>query len=101
MKLNTKTNKFHDKHGYPIYDGDVLKVFHFIGSRNKKHYMYKVASSKGEHMYAISITGLIRTPSAPHRCRLEVLGEESEVEIVAGSGPGDFYSFEQRDRIRD
>lgn len=31
-----------DKNGIIIEEFDVLKVFHFIGARRKKHYMYKV-----------------------------------------------------------
>ena len=30
-----------DKNLRPIRVGDVLKVFHFIGARRKKHFMYK------------------------------------------------------------
>jgi len=33
--------KLYDKNGMIIHVGDVLKVFHFVGARNKKHYMYK------------------------------------------------------------
>lgn len=33
----------YDKNRRPIQDGDILKVFHFIGERRKKHYMYKMA----------------------------------------------------------
>lgn len=36
MQLLDKTNR-------PIAPGDVLKVFHFIGARRKRHYMYKQA----------------------------------------------------------
>ena len=32
-----------DKSGRKIMPGDVLKVFHFIGARRKRHYMYKQA----------------------------------------------------------
>ena len=32
---------YFDKHGKQIREFDVLKVFHFIGSRRKKHYAYK------------------------------------------------------------
>lgn len=35
-------NQCFDKKGIPIRAGDVLKVFHFVGARNKKHYMYKM-----------------------------------------------------------
>lgn len=30
-----------DINGRPILPGDTLKVYHFTGTRNKKHYMYK------------------------------------------------------------
>ena len=33
-----------DKNGREIERGDVLKVFHFIGSRGKRHFMYKQAT---------------------------------------------------------
>ena len=32
-----------DKTGRHIQPGDVLKVFHFIGARGKRHYMYQQA----------------------------------------------------------
>jgi hypothetical protein len=31
-----------DKHGIPFEEFDVLKVFHFVGARRKKYYMYKI-----------------------------------------------------------
>lgn len=37
-----------DKKGIPIIKGDVLKVFHFVGRRNKKYYMYKYVLSTNE-----------------------------------------------------
>ncbi len=33
----------YDKNGRQIMRGDVLKVFHFVGARRKRHYMYKQA----------------------------------------------------------
>lgn len=32
-----------DKNGRQIERGDILKVFHFIGARKKRHFMYKQA----------------------------------------------------------
>lgn len=32
---------FVDKNGSEIKEYDVLKIFHFVGARRKKHYMYK------------------------------------------------------------
>ncbi len=43
-----------DKNGRTIEPGDVLKVFHFIGSRNKRHYMYKQAMRYREGRLLIS-----------------------------------------------
>lgn len=31
----------YDKTGREIMQGDVLKVFHFVGRRRKRHFMYK------------------------------------------------------------
>lgn len=31
----------YDRRGIPIERGDIVKVFHFIGARRKRHYMYK------------------------------------------------------------
>lgn len=31
--------------GNEIREGDILKVYHFTGARNKKHYMYKQVGS--------------------------------------------------------
>lgn len=37
------SGKVYDKTGREICVGDVVKVFHFIGARSKRHYMYKQA----------------------------------------------------------
>jgi len=36
----------YDKNRREIRRGDILKVFHFTGARNKRHYMYKQALGK-------------------------------------------------------
>ena len=33
--------KVYDKRGIPIERGDIVKVFHFVGPRRKREYMYK------------------------------------------------------------
>ena len=35
----------YDKNGIPILPGDTLKVFHFVGPRRQKFYMYKYVKS--------------------------------------------------------
>lgn len=41
--------EYYDKNGQRIREYDLVKVFHFTGARNKKHYMYKwvVAGERG------------------------------------------------------
>lgn len=31
----------YDRRGIPIERGDIVKVFHFVGARRRRHYMYK------------------------------------------------------------
>ena len=42
-----------DETGKPIKERDVIRVFHFIGARRKKHYMYKYVVVKNEELYAL------------------------------------------------
>ena len=37
-----------DEKGREIRPGDVLKIFHFVGARRKRHYMYEPATAKFE-----------------------------------------------------
>lgn len=37
----TLADRAYDKRGIPIEYGDVVKVFHYIGARRKRCYMYK------------------------------------------------------------
>lgn len=41
MEHGELTAAIYDRTGREIMQGDVLKVFHFTGRRNKQHYMYK------------------------------------------------------------
>ena len=38
-----------DKHKRKIEPGNVLKVFHFVGARRKRHYLYKQAVEYRSH----------------------------------------------------
>ena len=48
--------KFYDKHGTEIKEFAVLKIFHFIGTRKKKHYMYKWVREQGGHLVGMHLT---------------------------------------------
>lgn len=58
-------NECRDINGRRVEEFDVLKVFHFIGARRKKHYMYKQVrvvevtegKRKGLHLYGNHLCG--------------------------------------------
>ena len=39
----------YDKHGIPIERGDIVKVFHFVGARRKRNFMYKQCLGAGRY----------------------------------------------------
>ncbi len=64
-----------DKHGIPIERGDIVKVFHFVGARRKRHYMYK------------QCLGLSRYPSSPDGWQKVFFSHLNFCEIGDRSGP--------------
>lgn len=83
--------EFYDKNRRPVLVGDVLKVFHFIGARKKRYYMYKVAMKRGDGLRAVDVTELGQGVKDPHSCPMSALGE---FEIVQGFNPD--YEFRRK-----
>jgi len=54
-----------DKNGVTIEEFDVLKVFHFIGARRKKHYMYKMAILWEGKLYGAHLNSNPLKPAYP------------------------------------
>lgn len=52
-----KNGVFKDKNGVIVEEFDVLKVFHFVGKRNKKHFMYKWAKNKDGYLFFDHLEG--------------------------------------------
>jgi len=52
-----KWHDLYDKRGRQIKPFDVLKMFHFIGSRRKKYFMYKWVIVKNGHLYGHHLDG--------------------------------------------
>lgn len=74
--------EYRDMKGRLIGEGFILKVFHFIGARNKKYYMYKIAAVKNGHLVAMCIKELLtKGKDHAHTCRMEALPLE-DTEIV-------------------
>ena len=83
-----------DKNSRPILIGDVLKVFHFIGKRNKKNFMYKqVVEFNSSTSYKCSHLDL--KPKSYFTLQLDNRKHDS-IEIVQSRTPVD---FEEREKI--
>ena len=88
--------KSYDKTGREIMVGDVLKVFHFIGARKKKYYMYKyVTDLKHFERYSMYIISHLGTDISK-TFNLVATGKiNSDIEIVQGYGSNGIH-FEDR-----
>jgi hypothetical protein len=76
-----KSTKFYDKHGRQIHEFDVIKVDHFIGAQNKKHYMYKWVRVRNGELYALHLTN-DSLDGYYLKATSEDLGRISSVEVV-------------------
>lgn len=91
----------YDKHGIPIFVGDVIKVFHFIGARRKKYFMYKHVISEetvGNGTRFFKLSHLNLKDGGYYNLRAKDQVEEC-FEIVQGyAGVRTGLSFENRER---
>ena len=77
--------RLYDKKYREILEYDLLKVFHFIGARRKKHYMYKLVRIIDGRMSGMHLN------YRNEYFNLEAIANESGIikgaEIVQRSGP--------------
>ena len=97
--------RIHDRKGYPIYAGDLLKTYHFTGSRKRKYYMYHlvVAYDGGDRMISACELLVYKDKPLPG-CLVSccaVNGVLYDSEIVEGFGPDrEYVDFEDRPRMK-
>ena len=92
---NEKMEMAFDKHGREIMVGDTLKVYHFTGAKNKKHYMYKYVSGKTNKYFVIANLDTDKTTY-----RMNIDGNiHKDIEIVQGFGV-DGVPFDQRIEVK-
>jgi hypothetical protein len=95
---------YYDSKLRPIHKGDVLKVFHFTGSRNKKYYMYKVVMDFGyDFLFGVSLSDVgLKDLKECHKYPISYGADGRNViegtEIVEGFHGGD---FEDRERLEN
>ena len=79
-----KDNTYYDKNGEQILEGDLLKVFHFIGVRRKKHYMYQVVVMEDSNFPLDSVRFPVMSvssylPNSKPHCRMYVIADENRI----------------------
>lgn len=84
----------YDKHGYPIYPGDLLKTYHFTGARRKRYYLYHIVGEEAGRLF-------VYHPTFPTLTRATTLQADwtDTTEIIAGHGPGKILDFSHRPRL--
>jgi len=92
-------NRPRDKTGREIYPGDTLKVFHFIGARRKRHYMYK-------HVIGVTETGYLKVSHLGLEPDYYLIYQDGRthhgIEIVQGDGGVELgQDFSDRPRLPD
>lgn len=97
MRKTGKAGEIYDKNNIPIYPGDLLKSFHFMGRRRKRYYLYHVAVEREDgYMEMVPVHELGLPPSGGRVWLDQQYGDT--VEIIAGHGPDQCICFDERPR---
>tara|TARA_R110002094_G_scaffold110707_1_gene107822 strand:- start:445 stop:768 length:324 start_codon:yes stop_codon:yes gene_type:complete len=94
--------ELHDKNGYPIYPGDLIRQPHFRGARRKQHYLYHTAVMVNPDIGMEIVPTCHLQPEKAKgggRCRITA-GCVEHYEIIHGYGPDPILSFEDRPRLK-
>lgn len=93
------SEQFYDLKGVPIFPGDLLRTFHFIGSRRKRHYLYHTVVNEDGYLCMVP-TCWLETPlqKGGGKAMLKYMHPEKESEVIAGNGPEPYLSYEDRPR---
>ena len=93
-------NSIVDKRGIPFCEGDLVRSPHFIGARNKMHYLYHVIVEENGVLYMVPTSHLVsRFANYGGKCPLNAIYSDAwAAEIISGYGPEPYLSFDDRPR---
>ena len=86
--MSTKPNQTpHDGQGVPIYEGDMVRTFHYRHYRNRrKTYLYHVVKKVKGELWAMHYTVAAYPRKEDGSCPLHVLlRNHNDAEVVAGN----------------
>jgi hypothetical protein len=74
-----------DSKGVPIRVNDLLKIYHFTGSRKKQYWLYKRVMIINDKIWLVENSELGNQPTAEcHKCPISAV-REKEIEILDGN----------------
>jgi hypothetical protein len=92
----------YDMHGVPIYKGDLIRFLHFIGSRNKKHYLYHTVVEANGKLMLVPTSHLEPTKANDGGiCPLDAFSDSWAAEVISGYGPEPYLSYDERPKRKD
>lgn len=102
MPINTKPGDVHDKRGVPIYPGDLIRSFHFIGPRKRRYYLYHVAVWNSEESCMEMVPTSELEPSRRNRGGRCWLTQDlmHDAEVISGHGPGNIIDYLDRPKVK-
>lgn len=90
---------FYDVKDRPIYPGDLLRTFHFVGSRNKRYYLYHTVVLEGNELYMVPTCHLEPShATGGGKANLKYMHPETKSEIIHGYGPSPYLRYDERPR---
>jgi hypothetical protein len=99
-----ENGKYHDLKGVPIYCGDLLRTFHFIGPRRKRYYLYHgvIYNTKEDCLEMVPVSELATGKSGGGRFWLRGHLNSSGMiaaEVISGYGPNG-TPYEDRPKLK-
>lgn len=93
------TEQSYDMKGYPIYLGDLLRSFHFVGPRRKMYYLYHTVVLEKGNLYMVPTSHLESSlANGGGKCLLKWYQTDTESEIISGHGPDPYLTWDERPR---
>ena len=90
----------HDKHGIPIYAGDVLRTFHYVSRHyGRKMYLYHAVVETADRLEGVPVIELATGKADGGRFWLTDTNCANS-EIVQGNGPDRCLEFTDRPKYK-
>lgn len=99
--------KLVDKFNRPVKENDIIRMYHFTGSRKKIFYLYKIMryDNNDGRLKAFDVTEIVtKGEDKAHRCRIDIPNVEYNFEIICGDSYvndyGEYVTWHDRPKVK-